>query len=175
MRLVFSSSLIIQVPFLVRLQHSAVYYWDFKQRENDEYLCSLYQCWPERKDVDLGSIKVLMLYHHLFIKNLSGVWLSSILFLINTRACLSSVIHSNCSFHVCRPGSTGTGIWSFSLIKALMASTNLFRPTLATAPAVKMTGSPRKSRSQGIHKTCIYFIIILLKRAERNHLHHCKY
>lgn len=22
-------------------------------------MCSLYQCWPERKDVDLGSIKVM--------------------------------------------------------------------------------------------------------------------
>lgn len=120
------------------------------------FMCSLYQCWPERKNVDLSSIKVLTLYHLLFIKNY--------LFHVNMRACFYSVIiccnipHRNSSFHVCRPGSTGTGILSFSLIKVLMASTTLFGPTLGTTPrrVVKKMGSPRvsldasrKSRCQG--------------------------
>lgn len=39
-------------------------------------MCSLYQCWPERKDVDLGSIKVMKL---LFIKD-AGVRFLNILY-----------------------------------------------------------------------------------------------
>lgn len=174
MRLEFSSSLIIQVPFFgSTTTFSSVYYRDLKQK--GEWWIFMFSLSVLAGAEECGSRfhKGTNVISSAFIKNVFDECLACVLFLINTGAwfnlimsCYSRPGWSNCSFHLCRPGSTGTGIWSFFLIRALMDSTTLFGPTLAMDRhrVVKMTGSPwvRIATDKPVNTKCTVQAIVLL-------------